>query len=349
MRIGYVPKRIGPPRVTIKHVAERAGVSQPTASLVLSGHPTARIAAATRARVLEVARALGYRPNRVAQALARGRSFTLGVLVPDLRNPFFADVISGVERVAAEAGYAVLLCEQTNVPAIRHLEALRARQVDGLVIDAIAASELSDEALAGLNVVLVDEPPGERPGVASDAGHAGTLVAEHLVGLGHTRVGFIGPADAAWATRMRERGFVQTLRAAGITISSARWRRAAPNIAGGQQAMRALLALPLDQRPTAVFCANDLLALGAHKACALAGVRLPHDCSIVGCDDIEMARLVTPELSSVTVPARALGARAARLLLAEGESSAPSARPRAPLPVSLVPRGSSGPAPTAAA
>ncbi|MCU0622342.1 MAG: LacI family transcriptional regulator [Gemmatimonadaceae bacterium] len=344
-----MPKRIGPTKVTIKHVAERAGVSQPTASLVLSGHPKARIAAATRARVLEVARELGYQPNRVAQALARGRSYTIGVLVPDLHNPFFAEVISGVERVAAEAGYAVLLCEQTVVPAARHLDALRARQVDGLVIDAIGASELPDDALAGLNVVLVDEPPGERPGVASDALQAGALVAAHLLGLGHTRLAFIGPADAAWATRMRERGFAHALREAGVAISSARWRRVAPSIAGGQAAMRALLALPADQRPTAVFCANDLLALGAHKACALAGVRLPQDCSIVGCDDIEMARLVTPELSSVTVPARALGARAARLLLAEVDAPGQPARPRPPLAVALVARGSSGPAPTVAA
>lgn len=349
MRIGCVPKRIGSPKVTIKHVAQQAGVSQPTASLVLSGHPTARIAAATRARVLEVAKALGYQPNRVAQALARGRSYTIGVLVPDLRNPFFADVISGVERVAAEAGYAVLLCEQTAVPAARHLEALRARQVDGLVIDAIGASELPDDALTGLNVVLVDEPPGERPGVASDAAQAGALAAEHLLALGHTRVAFIGPADAAWATRMRERGFAQGVRHAGLPIVSARWRRVAPTIAGGAQAMRALLALPADQRPTAVFCANDLLALGAHKACAVAGVRLPQDCSIVGCDDIEMARLVTPELSTVMVPARALGARAARLLLAELDAPGQGTRTRPPLAVSLVARGSSGPAPTAAA
>ena len=349
MRIGYVPKRIGPTRVTIKNVAELAGVSQPTASLVLSGHPTARIAAATRARVLEAARELGYRPNRVAQALARGRSYAIGVLVPDLHNPFFAEVISGVERVAAEAGYAVLLCEQSVVSAARHLEALKARQIDGLVIDAIGASELAEDALAGLNVVLVDEPPGVRPGVASDALRAGQLAAEHLLALGHDRLAFIGPADAAWATRMRERGFAAALRPAGRAIVSARWRRVPPTCAGGQAAMLALLPLPAEQRPTAVFCANDLLALGAHKACAAAGVRVPLDCSLVGCDDIEMSRLVTPELSTVQVPARALGARAARLLLAELEAPGQAARPRQPLAVELVVRGSSGPAPVAAA
>lgn len=349
MRIGEMPKRIGGRRVTIKDVAERAGVSQPTASLVLSGHPTARVAAATRARVLDAAQALGYSPNVVAQALARGRSWAIGVLVPDLRNPFVADVVAGAEKVAAEAGYAVFLCEQTTVPAERHLEALRGRQVDGLIIDAIGASELSAGALDGLNVVLIDEPPGTRPGVASDARRAGVLAAEHLLQLGHQRIAFLGPADAAWSTRMRERGFAETLRGAGVPIVSARWRRVPPTIAGGTRGMRALLALSPAERPTAVFCANDLLALGAHKACTTAGVRLPHDCSIVGCDGIDMAALVTPELSTIAVPARQLGARAARLLLAELDAPGSAAPPRQPLDVTLVARGSSGPAPERAA
>jgi DNA-binding LacI/PurR family transcriptional regulator len=351
-------------RITLHDVARHAGVSQPTVSLVLGNHPTARVAAATRERVLAAARALGYRPNVVARSLVRGRSYALGVLVPDLANPFFLEVVAGAERVAAEAGYALLLCGEGTEPgrAAAHLDTLLGRQIDGVILDAANAAELADDAAAaraleGLNVVLVDQPPGRWPGVASDALAAGRLAAEHLLGLGHSRLAFVGPAADVHAFRQRERGFVQALRAAGVALPSAWLRRAPATAAGGMRAMRALLAER--PRPTAVFCANDLAAVGALKACAAAGVRVPAELSLVGCDDVELASLVSPELTTVRVPARELGARAARLLVqrlaapapdAPGAPGAPGAdddggprRPRAaaprPLPVRLVARG----------
>ena len=329
-------------RVTIRDVASHAGVSQPTASLVLGNHPRARVAPATRERVLAAAESLGYRPNVIAQSLARGRSFALGVIVPDLRNPFFADVVAGAERVAAAAGYALLLCGEGERPAAIHLEALLRRQIDGVILDAANAASIDGRALAGVNVVLVDEPSERWPGVASDAVGAGRQAAEHLLGLGHRALAFVGPAADVHTFRMRERGFVQALRAAGIALPSRWLRRTSATVGGGREAMRALLA---DRdRPTAVFCANDLLALGALKGASEAGVRVPDALSIVGCDDIEMARLVTPELTTVTVPARELGARAARLLLRQlaGE---PARGSGAPLSVRLAVRGTSGPAP----
>src|SRR5215218_4271232 len=162
------PDPSGPPqptggRVTVRDVARAAGVSQPTASLVLGNHPTARVAPATRERVLAAAGALGYRPNVVARGLARGRSFALGVIVPDLRNPFFADVVSGVERVAGAAGYALLLCQATDRPAGEHLATLVSRQIDGVIIDSVNAATLDAAALAEVNVVLVDETSEQWP------------------------------------------------------------------------------------------------------------------------------------------------------------------------------------------
>jgi DNA-binding LacI/PurR family transcriptional regulator len=351
MRISATPNRIGSEpgqmtssaRVTIRDVAQHAGVSQPTASLVLGRHPRARVAPATRERVLAAAAELGYRPNVVAQSLARGRSFALGVIVPDLRNPFFADVVAGAERVASAAGYALLLCGDGERPVETHLETLLRRQIDGVILDAANAASLDRQALAGVNVVLVDEPSHHWPGVASDASGAGRAAAEHLLALGHRRLAFVGPSVDLHGFRMRERGFVQALRAAGVPLPS-RWLRRAPaTAAGGRDAMRALLA---DRpRPTAVFCANDLLAIGALKAAAEGGVRVPTELSLVGCDDIELARLVTPELTTITVPARELGARAARLLLQQlaGELPRVSA---APLPVKLVRRGTTAAAPS---
>lgn len=346
------------PRVTIRDVARQAGVSQPTASLVLGNHPTARVAAATRGRVLAAAEQLGYRPNVVARSLARGRSYALGIVVPDLHNPFFADVVAGAERVAAEAGYALLLCDQSGRPAAVHLATLAARQIDGVILDAANADALDPAVLAGMNVVLVDEPGGRWPGVASDALAAGRLVAAHLLALGHQHFGFLGPAADVHAFRMRERGFVARLREAGVHLPSACLRRVTANAAGGREGMRALLALR--PRPTAVFCASDVIALGALKACAAAGVAVPAQLSLAGCDDVELATLVTPELTTVAVPARELGARAARLLLrslageSAGAASTPPATPArgaargaALLPVRLVVRGTTGPAPSA--
>jgi DNA-binding LacI/PurR family transcriptional regulator len=321
--------------VTTHDVARRAGVSQATVSLVLSGNPRARVAAATRERVMEVAEELGYRPNIFARGLVRGRSYALGVVVPDLTNPFFLDVVTGAQRVAAEAGYAVLPGDTRESTPARHLEALRARQVDGVIIDGVGAATLPHDSLSDLKVVVVDEPSERWPGVASDALAAGRLAAEHLLGLGHVRVAFIGPATDVHGFRMRERGFFQALRDAGVGLPHEWLRRVPPSVGGGLRGMKALLA---GERPTAVFCANDLIAMGALKAALTAGIDVPRDLSIVGCDDVEMASVVTPELTTIAVPARELGARAARLLLRQLDGEEVPARPGKLLPVRLVRR-----------
>jgi LacI family transcriptional regulator len=345
IRISSVSKRSSAAsqrRVTTHDVAARAGVSQPTVSLVLSKNPDARLAQDTRERVIRAAQELGYKPNVVARSLVQRRSYAIGLVVPDLANQFFAHVVSGAQRVATEEGYAVLLCEQLGTNIDRQLDELRSRQVDGLVLDAAGMASIPEALLDGINVVLIDQPSERWPGVASDAEGAGRLAAEHLLSLGHRRIGFVGPSADVHSFRMRERGFTRALLAAGVSIDTDAFRRAPATVAGGRAAMRTLLGLP--QAPTAVFCANDLLALGAYKACGQAGVSIPRDVSIVGCDDIEFAQLVTPELTTVAVPARELGARAARLLVRQlaGEAAPPSQQVR-PLPVKLVVRGSTGP------
>jgi LacI family transcriptional regulator len=338
--------RISNSRVTAAEVARKAGVSQPTVSLVLSRNPKARVAPETRARVLRIASELGYRPNRLAQGLVNRRSFAIAVIVPGFDNPVYAGIVSGAEKVAAEAGYAVLLCDAGEADAVQHIEALRDRQIDGVIIAGIAAFTLPEAALDGLNVVLVNQPSDRFATVGGDSLKAGSIAAEHLLGLGHRRIAFIGPASSTPAFRLRERGFVQALRASGVALSSELIHRAEASVAGGLSGMRALLSLA--DRPTAVFCANDLIALGAHKACASAGVTLPRDVSILGCDDIEMARLVTPELSTVALPQRELGARAVRLLLRQIEAGGMLPPAAQVLAAKLVARGTTGRAPATA-
>jgi LacI family transcriptional regulator len=312
-------------------------------SLVLSKNPTARISAETRARILQAAEDLKYSPNLVARSLVRSRSYALGIIVPDFRNPFFADVVSSAERVASQEGYAVLLCEAGESSPARYLEALHARVIDGVIIDAVGASSVDSELLDRTNVVLIDQIPGRWPGVATDAESAGAQAADHLIELGHRRIAFIGPAIDAHAFRMRERGFWKRLAANGIALPSEYLVRANATAIDGRAAMRKLLRLQAP--PTAVFCVNDVIAIGALKACAAAQLKVPEHMSIVGCDDIELAQLVTPELTTVKVPARELGGRAARLLIRaiEGEKDRKSTKL---LPVSLVKRRSTGPVPT---
>lgn len=328
-------------KVTARDVARRAGVSQPTVSLVLTGNPRARIADDTRRRVLRAAADLDYRPNILARGLVLQRSYAIAVLIPNLANPFFTEVVRGVERVAAEQGYAVLLCDTSETAAEKHIAALRSRVVDGVIMDALGVAALPEGALNGMNVVLVDEPSEQWPSVVSDARGAGRAAAEHLLGLGHRQVAFAGPATDVFPLRMRERGFFEALRGAGVAPVSSWLQRVPANVTGGMAAMRSMLARA--PRPTAIFCANDLLALGALKAALTAGLRVPESLSIVGCDDIELARVVTPELTTVSIPARELGARAARLLLRRLEGAEQDTRPARPLPVRLVVRETTAP------
>jgi DNA-binding LacI/PurR family transcriptional regulator len=341
-----VRKRDLSKRVTARDVAERAGVSQPTVSLVLSKNPTARISAKTRLRIIQAAEELSYRPNLVARSLVRSRSYALGIIVPDFRNPFFTDVVSSAETVASEEGYAVLLCEVRESSPARYLDALHERVIDGVIIDAVGASAVDSQLLDRTNVVLIDEPPGRWPGVATDAESAGAQAADHLIELGHSRIAFIGPAVDAHAFRMRERGFWKRLAANGIPLPSEYFVRANATARDGRAAMRSLLKL--DPRPTAVFCVNDVIAVGALKACIAERLNVPADISIVGCDDIELAQLVTPELTTVKVPARELGGRAARLLIRTIEGKQGPINPRV-LPVQLVRRGTTGKPPESAA
>jgi LacI family transcriptional regulator len=335
MRIGALPIRIS--RVTALQVARKAGVSQPTVSLVLSRNPKARVAPETRARVLEAAEALGYRPNRLAQGLVRRRSYAIGVLVPGFANPVNASILSGVERVATQAGYAVLLCETGEGAVGQHLTALADRQIDGVVLVSVSESAIPATELDRLNLVLINQTSDRFSTVADDSLAAGTLAAEHLLGLGHRQIAFVGPGSSASTVRLRERGFANALHAAGIVPATEHWLRAEPTVAGGIQAMRTLLAQRA--RPTAVFCANDLMALGAHKACAIAAVAIPRELSILGCDGVELGTLVTPELSSIRTPQRELGARAVRVLLRQLDGAGPVAASRQTLPVTLLLRG----------
>jgi DNA-binding LacI/PurR family transcriptional regulator len=314
-------------------VAQCADVSQSTVSLVFSGKGKGRVSEATAQRVRECARELGYRPNAAAQALRLGSSRAVALLVPDMTNPFFARALRGAQRAAAEAGYIVILVDTQND---RHwesqsFEALRAGPVDGYLLFEVSAPEAlgPDE-----NVVLMEtEAPG-RPSVRFD-GEAGAAAAfEHFVELGHTHIGHLAAAFRALTFVDREKARHRVLSEAGL--DPAAQPRVTTPITIEDARINGLELL--DQGPTAVFCDDDVIAAGLYLAARERAVRIPEDLSVVGFDDMDFARVLSPPLTTVALDAGLLGEKAFELL--EERMSGKRAPKRVVLPAELLVRGS---------
>jgi LacI family transcriptional regulator len=341
--------------VTIRDVARAANVSISTVSHVLSGkRPTS---GATRRRVEDVIARLGYRPNRVAQSLVWRRPFALGLIIPDITNPYFPALALGAEDWVRQRGYTLVLgnSEYDSEREAAYLELVRSQQLAGAIYclgdeTSPILPELQRAVAAGLAVVLVHSPMASVPTVCADNLQGGRLAAQHLLGLGHSKIGIVSalPIDEGMADR--ERGFLDALREAGMVAD----RATVPTTFGNHQIEggRAATAELLSRHPelSAVFVVNDLMALGSLEAARGAGRSIPDDLSIVGFDNIPFAALANPPLTTVGQPIRRLGEQAAELLLRvieDGVSTTVDAavQPTVLLPNELIVRGSTAPAP----
>jgi LacI family transcriptional regulator len=304
----------------LKDVARLAGVSVGTVSNVLN-HP-AKVSAETARRVLEAIEELGWVRNDAARRLRQGRSGMLGLVVLDVANPFFTDVAAGVEHVAHAHGRVVLLTN-SGEDADREAAALRmfeSQRLDGLLVAPVGDDVARLEAVRarGTGVVLIDRL-ASTPGfssVAVDDRRGGRLAVEHLLEAGHRRLGFVGGSTQIEQVANRlagARAAVEGLDDARLTVYEA----AAMNARAGGAVGEEIVALPADARPTAVFAANDLLALGLLQAFLRAGLTVPGDVALIGYDDIDYASSAAVPLSSVRQPAFEMGRRAAMLLLQE--------------------------------
>ena len=310
-------------RTTMADVARTAGVSQMTVSRVVNGKGD--VSEATRQHVLDVIERLGYRPSGIARGLATQRTGTLGLVVPDVANPFFSDVARGVEHVAHAEGYNVFLCN-TEEDAERELDVLRSleeKRVDGLVL---CSSRLSEDELLEVvahhhSVVLVNRRMiGERVrSVLLDDQYGGLLATRHLLQTGHQSVGYLAGPEASHSGRLRARGYRAALAGAGLPYYADWVRPCAPVVEGGYEATGDLLETHPDL--TALFCYNDLVAVGALHACAEMGLRVPQDVAVVGHDGIPLSAWVTPPLTTCLVPRYELGGQAVQLLLEQIEGS----------------------------
>ena len=332
-------------RPTIADVARLAATSTATVSRVVNDD-TRYVRAATRDRVAAAIAELGYRPSALARSLVSRRSKTIGLLVSDIANPFYPEVVRGVEEAAVSRGYSVLL-GNTGYSADRALDLARSfadRQADGVILmsSSLSPSVLEELTARQVPVVVVDSPlEGLPAGVHSIAVDYESGIAEaagHLLALGHRRFAHLaGPIDLPTARRRRD-AFLAALAERGIDPNSVAVVEGNLRIDGGRRAIDRILDLP--ELPTAVFAANDLSAIGLLWAARDRGIRIPDDLSIVGLDDIQLALEVSPPLTTVALPRQDLGQLALAALVEEPPAAALAVATR------LVVRGSTGPCPT---
>jgi LacI family transcriptional regulator len=329
---------------TIVDVARMAGVSVTTVSQTFSAKRP--VSPRTRAKVRAAAARAGYRPSHVAVSMVTGRTTTIGVVVPDIANPFFSELVRGAEAAAMAAGYMTIVCSSELDAALedRCVEVLTDKRVDALLYlpgTTRRHTRLADPARNRTPLIVIDEelddlPPGATV-ITSDNEAGGALAARHLADLGHREIAVVaGPAGLPTA-EARLRGFVRALGERSIGVPPERILRASYYTReAGLETGRAMLA----RHPgaTAVFCANDLIALGLMTAAAERGIEVGRGLSVAGFDDIFVSELVTPALTTIRQPIAELGRQAAQLAV---EAVAGRDQPRRiVLPVSLVIRAS---------
>ena len=329
--------------VTMREVAHKAGVSIKTVSRVVNNQ--GEISDETRERVLIAIDELQYRPSKLARALVTQHTDTLGLIVSDITNPFFSEFACGVLDTARSEGYDVFLCNSGArvKQEMRALYSLADHNVDGIIIFPSWRNEenLKTFAVQRRPVVVVNRAMDPHPAIGQvvmDTGRGARLAVEYLSGKGHTNIGMLAGYAAFPDVFHRVRGFREALEELGLPLVD-EWIVAAapPVVEQGRAAARQLL----NQHPqlTALFCYNDLLAVGALQACRELGRRVPEDCAVVGFDDIQLAALVTPALTTIRVDKYELGRQAVVLLVNMLEDSS-TEYPTVYLDASLVIRES---------
>jgi LacI family transcriptional regulator len=307
-------------RITLRDVADRAGVHASTVSRALNPDTSSMVKPNVARRVTEAAQQLGYRPNPIASSLRTNRTLTVGIVIPDITNPLFPPIIRGIEDTLAPAGYTAIIANTDNDPDRERLtvERMRERRVDGLIL---ATARRKDDLIdtcrrEDIPLVLINRTI-DGDGVASvvnDEALGMKLVVDHMLALGHSKIAYVGGPKHLSTGYLRNRGFRRAMRRAGITpdpdlIALTENFREAP----GRLACTDLLSR--GKNFTAIIAANDLLALGCLDALAEAGLHCPDDISLSGFNDMPFLDRVTPPLTTVKISHYHMGTRAAETIL----------------------------------
>ena len=333
------------PNATIRDVARLSGVSPMTVSRVIN--ESARVSPETRHRVEQAIAQLGYVPSRLARGLSRQRTGTIAVIVPDVANPFFTLIVRAAEEVARRADYRVILCDTRADLAVEQdvVGEMLAHRVEGIVIAPV--SERSRPHLRrldrfGVPFVLIDRTVDgvEADAVLGDNRGGATQLVEHLIALGHRRIGMIVESDEVSTARDRRRGYEAAVADAGVPLDPALVACAPTDPQGGLDGMSRLLEL--EEPPTAVFAVNNLVALGAIEGVRAAGLDVPDDVALVCFDDIEYASRLYPFLTAMVQPAETFGTLGTQLLLERIEGRGPASKRMVVLPGQFLVRRSCG-------
>ncbi len=301
--------------VTVYDVAQACGLSIASVSRALNGQPG--VSRATAERIARIAGELGYQPNEVARSLVAKSTQTIALLVPDITNPFFPELVKGVQSVADENDLLLLLVDAPkDADELRpRLAALQRKQVDGILLVASALDGRTEELFGDVPAVLLDRGrSGRHATVRVDQEAAGYAATRHLIDAGHTRIGHLAGPEVLEVSQDRRAGWARALTEAGLPVEDRLVLAGDFEEEGGHRAGAQLLERNPDL--TAVFAANDLSAIGLLALCAERGIDVPRDLSVVGLDGIELARYTTPALTTVAQPIRELGEAACRSLLA---------------------------------
>jgi LacI family transcriptional regulator len=335
-------------RVTRDDVAAFAGVSSATVSYVLNDGPRP-VSEKTKAKVLQAIDELGYQPNILARNLRRQRTSTLGLIIPDTLNPYFAEVARGVEAAAFDRGYTVVLCHSrySVENEQKYVDVLRGERAAGAIwIPATAdfrpAAKFVD---FGMPLIILDRVIPDRTvySVTADNFRGGYLATEHLISLGHRRIAFISRSQALTHTTDRMLGYQAALEKHGLPVEDALITPGGYALEDGLGACKKLLQQP--EPPTGIFAYNDIMAIGALRAANELGYKIPADLSVVGFDDIPFAAYTTPPLTTIRLPKFEMGRCSAEMLIDLVEDNLHLETERVIMNVDLITRASSAPPP----
>ncbi len=328
--------------MTGRDVARAAGVSQAAVSLVMTGKSDGRISDEQRDSVLRIAQELGYQPNATARNLRLGRTHAIALVVPNVANPFFSSVLLGAERAARARGNAVMLLDIGDDPNWINWLAniMSARAVDGCIVYAADPVPSRDVQRLGANVVLVEAHASHAASIELDIYGGAHRAMEHLVSLGHRHIAHLRANFAQETFHARRSAYLAAMDEAGLPLDPQAQVTSRFDIESSSRAAGQLL--DIEHRPTAILCDDDLLAAGAYKAAVERGLKVGRDVSIVGFDDIELARMLEPALTTVEIPAARIGADAVAMAIDLIEGGEPRTES---IELRLIVRESSGIAP----
>lgn len=302
---------------TITDVALKANVSITTVSRVVN-NSSHKVHPATRERVRQVVHELDFRPNALAKGLPTKKTLTIGIIIPDISNPYYSEIVRGIQNVADKAGYSVTLqnTDGKQEGIIRSIYLLRDKSADGVIFSGgIIAGYETLSILRELKerVVVIGRHQVDFPAVMVDNMGGASQAVQHLIGLGHTKIAFIGGSDGSTTTEDRLTGYRNALAQNGFHYDEKQVKQGSWNPRSGY--LMAKLLLRTKDRPTAIVCANDPMAFGAIKAAKEAGLSVPDDLGVVGFDNIPLSSYFDPPLTTVEIPIQEIGAASMKMLI----------------------------------